>query len=320
MRKRVLPALLACLVCFLGVIKDLQAKDRRYKFEFDDVRRTYRVHIPPAYSDSTPAPLVLSLHGFAASARIHRYMTKMNRKSNEEGFICVYPNGTGWPRAWNAGNKLGKRKQADDLGFLNSLIDTMVSRYSIDTNMIYATGFSNGGMMSHRLACQLSSRIAAIAPVAGGLVYGECEPERPVPVIHIHARNDPVVKYEGDTIAGVHFYSIQENLENWAELNWCEEGPDTVFNENSRAWRQRWRDAESDMEVMLWTTRRGGHTWPRGRGFPIPSLAFPSRAVDANEVMWEFFVDHPMKTKDRFHGDPDENRDEQDLRSIQSPE
>jgi len=219
-------------------------------------------------------------------------MTKMNIKSNEEGFIVVYPNGTGWPRAWNSGNKLGKRKQADDIGFLNTLIDTMISRFSIDTTMIYATGFSNGGMMSHRLACQSSDRIAAIAPVSGGLVFEECQPERNVPVIHIHARNDPVVRYQGDTITGVHFYSIQNDLETWALLNGCSEGPDTLTTENGKAWRQRWWDSESEMEVILWTTWRGGHTWPSGRGFPFPSIAIPSRAVDANEVIWDFFKAH----------------------------
>ncbi|MBN2378964.1 polyhydroxybutyrate depolymerase [candidate division WOR-3 bacterium] len=285
---------LALPVVLLSIVGFLRARDCRYWFQFDGLKRTYRVHIPPSYSDSTSAPLVLSLHGFAASARIHRYMTRMNHKSDNEGFIVVYPNGTGWPRAWNAGNKLGRRKDADDLGFLNSLIDTVISRYSIDTTMIYATGFSNGGMMSHRLACELSSRIAAIAPVSGGLVYEDCEPECPVPVIHIHARNDPVVRYYGDSLAGVYFYSIQNNLETWALLNGCDNGPDTFISVNGKAWRQRWYNNQG-IEVILWTTKRGGHTWPSGRGFPFPSLAFPSRAINANDVIWEFFTDHPMK-------------------------
>lgn len=282
--------LLAILI--LSINFPLGAGDQRYKLSFDEVKRTYRVHIPRDYCGSVPVPLVVSIHGFAANGRIHRYMTRMNCKADEEGFIVVYPNGTGWPRAWNSGNKLGKRKQNDDVGFISALIDTMIDHYEVDTCMIYATGFSNGGMMSHRLGCQLSDRIAAIASVAGGLVYDDCRSQRPVPVIHIHARNDPVVKYEGDTIAGVHFYSIQEGIEDWARINGCVKGPDTAYTDNGKAWRQRWWNEEG-LEVILWTTRRGGHTWPRGRGFPFPSIAFPSRAIDANDEMWEFFKAHP---------------------------
>jgi polyhydroxybutyrate depolymerase len=237
-------------------------------------------------------------------------MTKMNRKSDEAGFIAVYPNGTGWPRAWNSGNKLGERRYADDVGFISALIDTMIERHQIDTSMIYATGFSNGGMMSHRLGCQLSERIAAIAPVSGGLVFADCQPERPVPVIGIHARNDPVVRYEGDTIAGVRFYSIQDGIEEWARINGCNLGPDTMVIKEGKAWRQRWWN-EDGIEVILWTTRRGGHTWPSGRGFPFPSIAFPSRAIDANDEMWEFFQNHTLESTHDVDEDIHSIRDEE---------
>lgn len=258
--------------------------------------------------------MIINLHGWAADARIHRHMSQMNRKSDEAGFIAVYPNGTGWPGAWNAGNHLGERNGADDVGFISALIDTLIADYEIDTLMIYAAGFSNGAMMSHRLGCELSDRIAAIGPVAGGLVFPGCQPEKPVPVIAFHARNDPVVRYEGNIIQEIEFHSIQDGLEAWAQINGCDQGPDTTYTEDGRAMCQRWWDADSDMEVILWTTSSGKHTWPGGGAIPFPAVAFPSRAIDANDLMWDFFtkhplrmVEHPMKNEQDFYINPERN-------------
>lgn len=280
--------LISALLC-----STVSARSTRESFTMDGMRRTYVVYLPSSYDGETPAALVVNIHGWAANARMHRWMSQMNPKADEHGFIVVYPEGTGWPRSWNAGNKLGSRREADDVGFIGALIDTMTARYLIDTTRIYAAGFSNGGMMAHRLGCELSSRIAAIAPVAGCLVFTECRPSRPVPVIAFHALNDPVVRYRGDTLLGVHFYSIQDGMETWARLNGCDQDPDTTISEDGKAMRQRWWDADSDMEVILWTTRKGKHSWPGGRGVPAPAVAFPSRAIDANELMWEFFKAHP---------------------------
>ena len=132
------------------------------------------------------------------------------------------------PRAWNAGNRLGKhkRRETDDMGFISELIDTMIAGYAIYTTMVYAAGFSNGGMMAYRLACELAYKIAAIAPVAGGLVFEDCEPERPFPVIGFHARNDPVVKYQGATLGKVFLYSIEDVMKKCAQINGCGNGPD----------------------------------------------------------------------------------------------
>jgi len=289
------PPILAAVILIL-LATAASARNRKRSFEFDEMRRTYRVHVPAIYDDSTQVPLLINVHGYSANAALHRHMSQMNAKANEEGFIVVYPNGTGWPRAWNAGNRLGKhkRRETDDVGFLSVLIDTMIAGYQIDTMRIYAAGFSNGAMMSHRLACELADRIAAIGTVAGGLVFENCQPERPVPIIAFHARHDPVVAYDGDTLGKVFLYSIEDGMKKWAQINGCAHGPDSLYTEDGKVLRQRWWDDDSDMEVILWTTKKIKHSWPSGRGKPAPSAAFPSRVINANDLMWEFFLAHPL--------------------------
>lgn len=298
------------------------ADDERCSFEFQGIERTYIVHIPPSYDRKTPLPLVIGMHGFAAGARIHAYMSQMNPKADKEDFIVVYPNGTGFPRAWNAGftHRSKKRSAADDVGFINALIDTMIANYAVDAAMIYATGFSNGGMMSHRLACELSERIAAIAPVAGGLVFENCEPERSVPAIHFHARNDGIVKYYGDTLGEENLTAIDAVMAGWAERSGCDHGPDSLYTEDSTALRQRWWREDSDVEVILWTTEDGKHTWPGGKGVPFPGAARPSKAISANDLMWEFLSKHPRGMHTPSPGDPEDLSPSNTVYPDESPE
>lgn len=285
-------------------------KDKRYSFEFDGVLRTYRLHLPPQYDGETLLPLVINMHSFGTSAGIHIYMSQMDSKADEEGFIVVYPNGTGPLRSWNADISVGSvhHSRVDDVGFIDALIDTLIANYAIDTLRIYAAGFSNGGMMAYRLACELSDRIAAIASVAGGLMFDDCLCERAVPLIHFHARNDPVVPYYKKPLRGVIFPSIDSVMQNWAQRNGCNMGPDSFYTEKG-ALMQRWRQKEGDMEVILWTTEEGQHTWPSGKGVPFPTVSTPSKAISANDLIWEFFSNHPLtrgierpQHSDRDHG------------------
>lgn len=275
----------------------VRAKSIKSSFPFEGIKRTYFIHLPRSYDGTVKVPLVLNMHGFAEGARLHIRVTGMNEKADEEGFIVVYPDGTGWPKAWNSGfaHRGKKRSSVDDVGFINALIDTLISRYEIDTLRIYACGFSNGGMMSHMLACQMSDRIAAIAAVAGGLTATGCAPRRPVPVIHIHARNDPIVRYYGDTLAGETLYPIEEVMTGWALRNGCNHGPDSARTNDGLALKQRWYN-DDGMEVILWTTEDGNHAWPGGKGFSFPGATRPARSLDANDLIWKFFETHPIES------------------------
>lgn len=270
MRKLVFGTILLALISTTASAEDIDGS-----FIYDGQTRTYLLHLPPSYNEENPLPLVINLHFYGGNGLAQSTITGMSTKADEVDFIVVYPDALGTPSSWD---------MYDDVGFISALIDTLQSAYAIDTLRIYATGFSNGGFMAHILACELESRIAAAAPVAGAILiehWGEFPLSRPVPTIHFHARNDPAVPYEGNE----YYAGVEAMASTWAAHNGCTLGPDTFYNE-AGALRQRWYRADDSCEVILWTTEDGGHTWP--------GSSSGSQAVSANDEMWEFFCAHPM--------------------------
>jgi polyhydroxybutyrate depolymerase len=155
--------------------------------------RHYRLHVPPGYRPDEPVPLVINLHGLGSSMDQQALLSGASEKADEAGFVVVYPQGSDVPRMWHGEPSPAGR---EDVQFIRELVAHLQERLNIDPDGIYATGFSNGGGMAHRLACDLSDTIAAIGPVAGAYLLDErCAPERPVPVIAFHGTADPIVPY-----------------------------------------------------------------------------------------------------------------------------
>ena len=132
---------------------------------FGGLDRTYDVHIPASYTGTTPVPLVMTIHGAHNTTSMVRTWSKMNAVSDQSGFIVVYPQGVD---CWNAGFTIGGCAAApDDVGFLKAVVADVESHACIDPKRVYATGISNGSMMSQYLACQASDVFAAVAGVSG---------------------------------------------------------------------------------------------------------------------------------------------------------
>ena len=165
--------------------------------EYDGLIRTYRLYIPSSYN-STPTPLVIVLHFGGGNAVIIEQVTEMTEKAEQEGFIVVYPNGTGRAEnrflTWNAGFCCGYAVEhsIDDVGFIGALIEHLQEELVIDASRIYVTGFCNGAALTYRIGAELSDIVAAIAPVAGSIgevtdsVWRIPEPANPVSVIIFH--------------------------------------------------------------------------------------------------------------------------------------
>ena len=166
----------------------------RGSVQVDGLTRTYRAYVPTR--PKKPAPVVLVFHGgFGTGARVAS-QTGFDAEAERRGFIAVYPDGIG--RAWNAGPCCGlpARVDLDDIAFVSRLLDKLERQYAIDKRRIFATGISNGGLISYRVACELSNRIAAAAPVATTLV-SSCSPKTPVSILHIHGLDDQNIPFEG---------------------------------------------------------------------------------------------------------------------------
>jgi len=199
-------------------------------------------------------------------------------------------------RTWNVGCGCGHSSATgmDDVGFIDTLLDVLVANYAIDTNRIYATGMSNGGFMSYRLACELSSRIAAIAPVAASMSLNNCTPQRPVPIIHFHSYLDSNVPFNGGIGDGVsdHYNPPLDSVLNaWAEINGCQSGRLTS-QDDVEFTKYQWTDCECGAEIEWYLTQDGGHSWPGGEqtliGDPV------SHVISANDLMWDSFSQHSL--------------------------
>jgi polyhydroxybutyrate depolymerase len=162
--------------------------------------REYRLHVPRAGA-CAPRPLVIVLHGGAGSGPNVQGFSLMDPVSDANGFIAAYPSG---PRGliggtWNAADCCGlaMEKGSKDLEFMSAVIDGLVSMGCVDPKRVYATGISNGGMFAYHLACDLSDKIAAIAPISGALMDPTCVPRRPVSVLIYHGTGDKFVPWKG---------------------------------------------------------------------------------------------------------------------------
>lgn len=263
------------------------------------LQRTYTLRLPSTYNGADVMPMVIAMHGgFGSGAQLEE-QSGLTEKGEQEGFIVVYPDGVAGTlniRTWNAGGCCGyaMNNHIDDVGFINALLDTLIAGHAIDTQRIYATGMSNGGFMSYRLACELSERIAAIAPVSASMTIDVCQPSRPVPVIALHSFLDTSVPYLGGVGDGVsiHYNSPQDSVQTAFALHAdCAVLNDTVQNDSALT-VVSWRDCDCGQEMLLYMTRDGGHSWPGGTQTVIGDP--PSQVISANDLMWEFFTQHPL--------------------------
>ena len=268
-------------------------------------KRTYLVHVPKGYDPKKPAPVVLALHGAAMNGSMMVWFSGLNKKSDEAGFIVVYPSGTGTGPflTWNAGGFKGKMAEgkADDVAFIGKLLDDLGTVVKVDEKRVYACGMSNGGMMCYRLAAELSDRIAAIAPVAGTIAIDESKPKRPVPVIHFHGTKDTFVPFEmakGKTPAFMKLKGVEESVQTWVKLNGCDEKPKTETlskdGDEMKVTRKTYGGGKDGAEVVLVVIEEGGHTWP-GQQPPVGFIGKSAMNISANDLMWEFFQKHKLK-------------------------
>jgi polyhydroxybutyrate depolymerase len=307
-RARTLPATLILLLAALQIVP-LRAAGASVdqSIEVGGLRRTFVLHVPPALAAGTAAPLVFVLHGGGGAGRQIERETRFSDLADRTGFIVVYPDGI--DRSWNDGRgdpQIGaQREHVDDVAFIAALITSLSQRYRIDARRVYSTGISNGGFMSQLLAARLSSRIAAIAPVAGGMgpaVLASLRPEQPVSVLMINGTADRLVPYAGGRVARNRGATapIVDIVQKWVAVNRCAADPanstlpDIDAADGSRVKVTTYSPCGERTEVVLYTIDGGGHTWPGGSQYLPRALIGPvNRDINATDVIWKFFAGHP---------------------------
>jgi len=262
--------------------------------------RSYEIDIPARADPARELPVVIVFHGGGGSADSVRRQSRMSAKGAAEGFIAVYPQGSGGIagklKTWNAGTCCGYAMQqhVDEVAFVAALLDDLPATVAIDRTRVYATGISNGGMMAYEVACALADRIAAIAVVAGEMTaLDRCRPSRPVPVLVIHGsadRNLPIDGGVGAKAFAVHeVRSVASAVDFWRRHDGCGE---TARSEVDGAVRRTiYSGCRGGSEVELVAIEGGGHSWPGGDRL-VRFLDPPSPALDATAEAWRFFARH----------------------------
>ncbi len=267
--------------------------------------RTFVVRAPRGLaSTGAPVPLVLVLHGGGGNAENAELMTGFTRLVDRERIMVVYAEGSSRGRllrllTWNARHCCGYAmdERVNDVGFIDVLLDTLIARYPIDRSRIYATGMSNGGMMSHRLGYELAPRFAAIAPVVGALFGDERVPASPVSALMINGLLDKSVPpgggqtggRSGDAWDGTPMVPQTEQGTFWARADGCAATPARAESAVETVWRYQ---CPTGRDVEVHQVKDNGHAWPGGqRGSRLGDV--PSRSIDATEVIWTFFKAHP---------------------------
>jgi len=286
------------IVLFLTAFSSIKAQETIIDSIFSGgIYRNYRIYIPIAYSDDTPAPLLFNLHGYTSDAFGQSLYANFNNIADTAGFITVIPNGTidvYGNRYWNCFVAPGTG--VNDVAFLSDLIDSLNLAYNIDLNRVYSTGMSNGGFMSHALACELSNRIAAIASVTGSIDEDRiayCDPMHTTPVMQIHGTADATVPYDGD----FGFMPVDSVVAYWVNQNNCfgepafTAVPNIVTTDLCTAEHYVYSSCNNDINIELFKIIGGGHTWP---GTALTFLGVTNLDINACREIWRFLSQYRL--------------------------
>ena len=279
---------------------------------------TYFTQIPSTALAQQPLPLVVDLHGYSEPMPVHVIQSGLASFGETAGFITVAPTVDRPVPLWHP--SVG----SDDSAFLSALLDQLESTLCVDINRIYFAGLSHGAFMTSIVACDLSDRVAAVAPVAGIQAPADCNPRRPVPVVAFHGTADPFVPYEGglgEAVASLptpdgsgtlgplvtgavtpeddpsnQSKPVLERTAIWAARNGC--GPTPQVESIAADVDRLQFPCPAGAEVVLYRIDGGGHTWP-GSEFSksIESIVGPTTSsISANDIIWKFFMDHPLRS------------------------
>jgi polyhydroxybutyrate depolymerase len=288
---------------FLGEADaQLTSGDHRLSMNFNGYDRLYDVHVPPAYDGTSAVPLVLDFHGFSSNMEAQAALSAFNTLSDANGFIVAYPQGLfGLPSnplaingyegpSWNGGNlccAAAADNDVDDVGFARAVVSAIALDANIDLRRVYATGLSNGGAMTQRIACDAADTFAAAAPVAFPIAFDPlslCRPARPMPLLAFAGLTDILVPYDGGHLSNIEeapvVVSAQESFAQWRDLSGCGSGlPDeTIVTGSSTC--EHYNACSDGATVSLCSvlgTEGLGH------------ILYINDDLAVSEMIWEFF-------------------------------
>jgi polyhydroxybutyrate depolymerase len=263
----------------------------------DGLSREYLLYAPSNTVKDYKMPLVIVLHGAGGNAAEMQQLTHFDQLAAEQKFIVAFPDGI--ENKWNDGR--GRNEQIDDVKFISNLIAAISASYAVDAKRIYLAGYSNGGFMTMRLACELSDKIAAVASVSATveeIIDQNCQGAHPVSVMLFHGTKDEVVSIDGGKVARLPksiILSHQELVTHWVHQDQCNQTP-VISNIPDSAQdgtfivKTAYSGGKNNTEVISYVISEGGHTWPGGSQSPL--VGKTTHNLDATLEIWNFFKRH----------------------------
>ena len=277
--------------------------NRAERLDVSGAHRNYLLTTPPPHS--RPEPLVVDFHGYGEGASTESLTSQFGALGQRDGFLVVFPNGTGSPVAWDTSTKPAN----PDLHFVSKLLDQLEATQCIDQSRIYATGLSQGAFMTSAVACAMSDRFAAVAPVAGVQFPAPCPTTRPVPILAFHGTADPILHFNGGIGRRVLANDLQvhprplpqlprprlngpgypAHIKAWAAKDGCRTTP-TDTHPSAHVIHRVFR-CPPGVAVQFDIIVGGGHTWP-GSAFSKQIVLFVGNTtteLNATSTIWSFF-------------------------------
>jgi polyhydroxybutyrate depolymerase len=234
--------------------------------------RPVEVIVPSSYDEAVATPLLILLHGYSADGPVQDLYFGFTEMAEERGFLYAYPSGTldqtgenfwnATPACCNFGDE-----PVDDSAYLIGLVDEISAKWNVDPKRVYFVGHSNGGFMSHRMACDHADKVAAIVSLAGAnfLDPADCTASEPVSVVQIHGTADDTIAYEGGSTLGgaaTTYPSAAESVAAWAVVDGCVGEPAAAGTKDLTAQTTnvlKYSGCTAGTDVELWTIEGGGH-------------------------------------------------------------
>ncbi|MEN8718705.1 MAG: PHB depolymerase family esterase [Oceanococcaceae bacterium] len=250
--------------------------------------RDYTVYVPKS-APATGRSMVVGLHGGWGTGEIFAEQAKLKDAADKDGFVLLLPDG--FRRSWNAGSCCGpaSKNGVDDVGFITKLVKHVQAQHCVATERTYATGFSNGAMLTHRIHCEAPGTFAAMAPVAGGpmIDMAQCDDVAPIPALLIQGRDDPRIFWEGGEFDGSYRPAMAAVVKLLSQPNKC-----TDSSTKSASLGPGCETRACGTAPLTWCgVPNVGHQWPGGKSFWTDKLG-PNRSdVDATAMIFAFFRD-----------------------------
>lgn len=288
--------------------------------------RAFDLHVPAGWDGRSRLPVILLFHGGGASRGTSNRTTCPggDRSSpscivamaEARGYAVIVPDGTGGRplrgvRAWNAGGGPGWQcvsdgacqAGVDDIAYVDDVLTEVGRAIPIDPHRHYATGISNGGAISHRLGCELTPALAAIAAASGANQFADTGGACPaaLPVLQIHGTGDPCWPYDGgettqDLCGAGRKTSVPATLEGWRVRNGCAATfvdtpvPDRDRTDGVTVVHRVWDGCAQATEH--YRLEGGGHTWPGGYQYLAVDQIGPVDGDIDSSVILDFFDAH----------------------------